>query len=329
MNTRRKLIIALGATALASPLSLLAQPTKVWRIGFLSARSRPAGLDTDIFGAFVIGMRDLGYVEGKNLAIEWRFAEGKPERLPGLAAELVRIKVDVIVTNGVPPIFAAQKATATIPIVIANAPDPVGNGFVKSLAHPGGNTTGVANLNLEISAKRLEMLLAMVPKTTRVAVLVNPDNTNHAARLENVQAAARKSGVTILPVQARNPQEIDQAFARMVKEKAGALIVEPDAQFNQQVRQIVGLTVKHRLPSIAGNRENVEAGGLMGYGSNLAEIYRRVATYVDKILKGAKPADLPVEQPTTVELVINGKTAKTLGLRIPNSLLVTADKVIE
>ena len=330
MNNRRKLIIALGATALASPLSPFAQPaTKVWRVGFLSLRTRPVSLDADIFSAFLGGMRELGYVEGKNLAMEWRFGDNKAERLPALAAELVQLKVDVIVTNGVPTIIALQKITTTIPIVFGNAPDPVGNGWAKSLAHPGGNLTGVSNLNVELSPKRLEMLLAMVPKLSRVAVLIHSDNPSHATRLKSIEAAAQKLRVTILPVQARNPQEIDAAFARIVKEKAGALIVEPDSHFNQQLRQIVGLAVKHRLPAISSTREFVEAGGLMGYGSNVIVIFRRAAIYVDKILKGAKPGDLPVEQPTTFELVINGKTAKTLGLKIPNSLLVTADKVIE
>jgi ABC-type uncharacterized transport system substrate-binding protein len=330
MISRRKLLIALGASSLAAPFSSFAQQQgKVWRVGFLSPRSRPASLDTDIFGAFLSGMRELGYVEGRNLAIEWRFGDNKAEHLPGLAAELAQLKVDVIMTQGVQTVRAAQKATATIPIVIANAPDPVGNGFVKSLAHPGGNVTGISNLNVELSPKRLEMLLGMVPKLSRIAVLINPDNLSHATRLKSIQGAAKTSGVTILPVQARNSQEIDKAFAQMVKEKAAALIVEPDALFNQQFRQIAELTAKHRLPAIGGAREFVEIGGLMGYGSNLVEIFRRAATYVDKILKGAKPGDLPVEQPTKFELVINGKTAKALGLKIPNSLLVTADKVIE
>ena len=234
-----------------------------------------------------------------------------------------------MMTNGVPTISALQKATATIPIVFGNAPDPVGNGWARSLAQPGGNLTGVSNLNVEISPKRLEMLLAMVPKLSRVAVLIHPDNPSHPTRLKNIGAAAQKLRVLILPLQARNPQEIDQAFARMVKEKARGLIVEPDAHFIQQSRQFAELTAKYRMPTISGTREFVEAGGLMSYGSNTIEIYRRAATYVDKILKGAKPGDLPVEQPTKFELVINGKTAKTLGLKIPNSLLVSADKVIE
>ena len=330
LNNRRRLIVALGASALTPAFDSFAQQQgKVWRVGFLSPRRRPVSLDTDIFGAFVGGLRELGYVEGKNLAIEWRFAENNTEHLPALAAELVQLKPDVIMTNGVPTITALQKTTATIPIVFGNAPDPVGNGFVKSLARPGGNLTGVSNLNVELSPKRLEMLLAMTPRLSRVAVLTHPDNRSHATRLRSIEAAAQKLRVTILPVQARSPQEIGNAFAQMVKVKAGALIVEPDAHFNQQVRQLVELTVKHRMPAIAGTREFVELGGLMAYGSNTIEIYRRAAMYVDKILKGAKPGDLPVEQPTKFELVINGKTATALGLKIPNSLLVSADRVIE
>jgi putative ABC transport system substrate-binding protein len=320
----------MGAGALTASFGAYAQPqVKVWRVGFLSQRIRPQSFDTDIFGAFLTGMRERGYVEGKNLAMEWRFAGGDVTRLPALAAELVQLKPDVIMTNGVPTINAPQKATTTIPIVFGNAPDPIANGWAKSLARPGGNLTGVSNLNVELSPKRLEMLTTMVPRLARVAVLVHPDNLSHATRLKSIQAAAKSFRVAIVPVSARNPQEIERAFAQTIKEKAGALIVEPDAHFNQQVRQITDLTVKHRLPAMFGAREYVELGGLMSYGSNVIEIYRRAATYVDKILKGAKPADLPIEQPTLLELVINGKTVKALGLKIPNSLLVTADKVIE
>ncbi len=274
-------------------------------------------------------MRELGYVEGKNLVIEWRFAEGKAERLPGLAADLLRLKVDVFVTQGSPAASAAQKATATIPIVMGSAGDPVGGGLVKSLARPGGNITEFSNLNVDIGPKRLEMLLSMVPKLSRVAILLSPTNPGHATNLKTVQAAAQTSGVKILPVEARTPQEIENAFSTMTREHAGAVIVAADALFTQQVRQIAELAAKHRLPSISTFREYAEAGGLMTYGSNLTDQYRRAATYVDKIFKGAKPGDLPVEQPTKFELIINGKTAKALGLKIPQSLLISADRVIE
>ena len=329
MNARRKLLIALGAGALTVPFASFAQQQgKVWRVGFLSQVGRPESLDSDSYGGFPRGMHQLGYVEGKNLVIEWRYADGKVERLPNLAAELVQLKVDAIVTAGAPATRAAQKATATIPIVMGSVGDPVGAGLVRSLAQPGGNITGISNLNQEIGPKRLEMLLSMVPKLARVAVLVNPDNTP-VELLKQVQAAARKSNVKILPVNARTPQGIENAFSMMAQEKAGAVIVAQDPFFVQQVRQIAQLAAKHRLPSVAGIQEYVDAGGLMSYGQNRADNYRRAATYVDKILKGAKPADLPVEQPTTFELFINRKTAKALGLKIPQSLLISADKVIE
>ena len=330
MTTRRQLLLALGAGALAAPLASFAQQQgKAWRVGFLSARRRPASLDTDYYGAFPRGMRDLGYVEGKNLAIEWRFADGEYERLPGMAAELVQLKVDVIMALGAPAIVAAQKATTTIPIVVVTGVDPVDAGFVKSLARPGGNITGLSNLAGDISAKHLEMLLATMPTLARVAVLMNPANSTHAAFLKNVQYAAQKAGIKVLPVEAQTPQEIERAFSTMAREHVGAVIVALDPFFIQQGPQIAVQAGKHRLPSIFANREYAEAGGLLSYGQNQLDIYRRAATYVDKILKGAKPADLPIEQPTKLELVINLKTAKALGLTIPQSLLLRADEVIQ
>ena len=329
MNNRRKLIVALGAGALAAPLrSFAQQQNKVWRIGYLSPRSRVDLLFLD--RAFVQGMGELGYVEGKNLVIEWRFADGEYERLPALAAELVTLKVDVIVAPVSPAIRAAQKATATIPIVFPTTGDPVGSGFVASLAHPGGNITGLANFNLDISAKLLELLMTMAPGLSRVAVLGNPGSSTHSAILKSIQAAALTIGrVRVFSVEARTPEEIERGFVRMTQERAGGVIVAADGFLNQQRRQIADLAASHRLPSITQTRTYVEAGGLMSYGQNQADCYRRAATYVDKILKGAKPADLPVEQPTKLELIINGKTAKALGLKIPQLLLIMADKVIE
>ena len=330
MNARRSLILALGAAALATPLGTFAQQSgKVWRVGFLSPRRRPASLDSDYYGAFPRRMRELGYVEGRNLIIEWRFADGEYERLPGMAAELVQLKVDVIMALGPPGAIAAQKATTTIPIVIVVSTDPVGSGLVKSLAQPGGNITGLSNLAGDLSSKHLEMLLALVPKLSRVAVLVNPGNAAHARILMNVQAAAQKGGIRVLPVEAQTPQEIERAFSTMAREHAGAVIVVLDPLFIQQVLQIAEQATRHRLPSIFANREYAEVGGLMSYGQNQVDIYRRAAGYVDRILKGAKPSDLPVEQPTTLELFINRKTAKVLGLTIPQSLLISANKVIE
>jgi putative ABC transport system substrate-binding protein len=330
MITRRKLLVAFGASALTVPLALFAQQqSKVWRVGFLSTQRRPDSLDSDIFGAFSNGMRELGYVEGKNLVIEWRFGDGQYERLPALAAELVKMKVDAIVTEGTPGTIAAQKATMTIPIVFGSAADPVGDGLVKSLARPGGNTTGLSILAGDIFSKLLEMLLSMIPKLSRVAILVNPDNSSHATLIKSVQTAAQRTRVKILPVKARSAQEIENSFAMMAGQKIEAVLVSRDSLFHQQRRQVVELANKYRLPSIGGVREHVEAGGLMSYGPNLPNIYGRAATYVDKILKGAKPGDLPVEQPTTFELFINRKTAKALGLTIPQELLLRADKVIE
>ena len=274
-------------------------------------------------------MHELGYVDGKNLVIEWRSADGKVERLPGLAAELVKMKVDVIVTAGGQAAGAAQKATAIIPIVIVNVGDPVATGLVKSYARPGGNITGVGNFNTDLGPKRLEMLLTMVPKLSRVAVLVNPSNPSSIKSLDGTLVEAKKRGVTILRAEARTTQEIETAFALMVTENAGAVIVTPDALFGQYVQQIGDLLAKHRLPAISAYLQYAEAGFLMAYGTNSGELSRRAATYVDKIFKGANPAALPVELPTKFEFIINRKTAKALGLTIPQSLLISADKVIE
>ena len=274
-------------------------------------------------------MRELGYAEGGNLKIEWRFADGRNELLPGMAAELVQLKPDIIVAAGAQAIGAAQKATTTIPIVMGTTGDPVGSGFVKSLAHPGGNITGLSDISSDLGAKLLDLLLRMVPKVTHVAVLTNPANPSHPTLLKSIQNAAQTAGIRITPVAASSAQEIESAFSVMIKEKAGAVIAAADALFNQQIRRIAELTAKHRLPSISGWPQYVAAGGLMNYGQDFGENFRRAATFVDKIFKGAKPADLPVEQPTKFELVINGKAAKALGLTIPQSLLISANKVIE
>jgi putative ABC transport system substrate-binding protein len=330
MNQRRRLLLVAGASALAAPFGSFAQQqSKVWRVGFLSPRSRPDSIDADAYGAFPRGMRELGYIEGKNLEIQWRYAEGKLERLPGLAAELVQLKVDALITVSPPATSAAQKATTTIPIVFQSIGDPVGLGFIKSLAHPGGNTTGFSNLAGDLGPKRLEMLLDMAPKLSRVAFMMNPGNSSHAQVLKSTEAAARKRNVKIVPVEVRTAQDLANAFTLMTRENAQAFIVAQDPLFTQQSRQIADLAVTSRLPSIYGLREYADAGGLMSYGPNLSHLYWRAATYVDKIFKGAKPADLPVEQPTKFELFINGKTVKALGLKIPQSLLITADRVIE
>ena len=330
MNNRRKLVIALGAGALAASLGSLAQQqAKIWRVGILSARRRPVSLDSDYYGAFPRRMSELGYVEGRNLITEWRFADGEYERLPGMAAELVKLKADAILALGPPGAVAAQKATTTIPIVFVVSTDPVAAGLVKSLSRPGGNITGLSNLAGDLSPKHLDMLRTLVPKLSRVAILLNPANSAHAAVLENFQGAAQKAGIQVLPVTAQTPQEIETAFSTMVRENAGAVIVALDPLFIQQVTQIAAQATRHRLPSIFANREYAEAGGLMSYGQNQVDIYRRAAGYIDRIFKGGKPGDLPVEQPTKLELLINSKAAQTLGLTIPPSLSLRADEVIQ
>ena len=337
MNHRRKLLAALGIGALTVPFGAFAQPAKpaekIWRVGVLALPNRAAALDPLFSGAFPLGMRDLGYVEGRNLVIEWRFGDNKIESLPGLAAELVQWKPDVLVAIAHSAALASQKATSTIPIVMTTAVDPVAAGLVKSLARPGGNLTGLANLSAELGPKRLEMLLAMTaaatPKPATVAVMMSsaiPANSDAAAIIRN---AGQKLGVKVVPFVAGTPQEIDTAFEAMRKQRAGGLIVLLNPLFQQQRNQIAALAAKHRLPCMAADRIYVEAGCLMSYGTNLAGLFRHAATYVDKILKGARPADLPVEQPTRFDLFINGNTAKALGLKIPQSLLITAEKVIE
>jgi putative tryptophan/tyrosine transport system substrate-binding protein len=329
MNTRRKIVLAFGASALAVPLASFAQQqVKVWRVGFLASRKRPESLETDQYGGFPNGMRQLGYVESKNLVIEYRWAD-KTELLPIYASELVQLNVDVIVTAGSPATSAAQKVTSSIPIVMGSSGDPIGSGFAKSLARPGGNITGITNLTTGISPKQLEMLSSMTPKLSRVAVLTNPANSAHAAILKSIRDAAQAVRITIHAVEARTPQEIENVFSRMSRQGVRAAIVALDPLFIQQWRQIAELTTKYRVSSITASRDYPETGGLMSYGPNYTENFRRAATYVDKILKGVKPANLPIEQPTRFELIINGKTAKSLGLKIPQSLLITADKVIE
>lgn len=330
MNYRRKFILTLGAGSLAASLSSFAQsPGKVWRIGILANRNRPASIESDPYGYFMSAMRDLGYVDGKNLKVEFRWAQGQHERLDELAAELVRLKVDVIVVAGAQDIDAVRRATSTIPVVMSTSPDPVASGFVKTLAHPGGNITGLTNFTVDISPKLFEMLQSIVPKLSRVAILMNPVNSSHTGVLKSIEPQAQKAGVKVLPVKAATAAAIEQAFLTMVHWKAGGVLVPRDGFFIQHVGQIAKLAAQHRLPSISGYREYPEAGGLMSYGQSTAESFRRAATFVDKIFKGAKPGDLPVEQPTTIELFINGKTAKALGLSIPQSLLISADKVIE
>jgi len=327
--TRRKLIVSLGAGALAAPFRSFSQnQDQVWRVGFLSRRN-PLSSDWEVYGAFPQGMSEFGYVEGKNLKIEWRFADGKFERLPGLAAELVKLKVDVIVTTGTDATRAAQKATTIIPIVMGNVGDPVASGFVKSLARPEGNITGLSSVLVDISPKHVEMLLTMVPRLSHVAVLVNPSNSSHPMTLKSIQITAHKTNVRILAVEARTASEIEDAFVTMKHDKTQAVIVVQDAFFQQQRRQIAALATKNWLPSISSRQEYTEAGGLMSYGSSRTDAFREAGIYAGRILRGEKPSDLPVIQASKFELVINRKTAKVLGLDLPPALLALADEAIE
>ena len=329
MIDRRTFLAGTGAVLLAAPLAADAQQAgKVPRIGFLSATSpsdRPPLLD-----AFRQGLRELGWVEGQNIVIDYRYAEDRVDRLPDLAAELVRLKVDLIVSAGTQGVTAARNATETIPIVMIAVRDPVGTGLIASLARPGGNVTGVSGYaGLEMVAKQLELLKETVPKIRRVAILSNPTNAYHKLAIREANVAARSLGVQLQLLEARGPNEFDGAFAAMARERVGALLVLSDAMLSSHRTRLADLAARSRLPAAYGVRESVEAGGLMSYGPSFLDLYRRSAAYVDKILKGAKPADLPVEQPTKFELVINLKTAKALGLTIPQSLLQRADEVIQ
>jgi len=326
---RRELLIAMGAGALAAPLASLAQQplAKVRRIGRL-APATPAFTSLPDEG-FVQGMRELGWVEGGNIASEYRYANGVLERLPALAAELVRLKVEVILAGSTPAIVAAKNATATIPIVMVTTGDPVAGGLVASLAHPGGNVTGVTALSQELGGKALDLLKQAVPGISRVAVLGGPAYPSMGTGARAIESAARALGVTLQTIVARTPAEIDGAFAAMRQQRVDGLLVLPDPMFNVDQNRIPALAARHRLPAIYELREFVDAGGLMFYGATLRDMYRRAAVFVDRILKGAKPGELPIEQPTKFELVINLKAAKALGIKIPQSLLVRADRVIE
>jgi putative ABC transport system substrate-binding protein len=300
------------------------QPKKIPRLGFLSPTS-----DDSRAEAFRQGLRELGYVEGENIAIEYRWADGKFDRLPDLALELVRLKVDVVVAVVTQASLAAKMATGTIPVVMIGVSDPVGSGLVVSLARPGANITGTSSMTAEIIGKQLELIKETLPKISRVAALWNPANPIfQAIQRRETEVAARALGMQLQFVEARAPDEIDRAFARVAKERMRALLVLNDPVFTAQRKQIADLSAKHRFPTVSGTREYTEVGGLMAYGPSFPDMYRRAAYYVDRILKGTKPADLPVEQPMKFEFIINLKTAKQIGLTIPPNVLARADKVI-
>jgi putative ABC transport system substrate-binding protein len=324
---RRTFITVMGGSILAVPLATKAQQaTRVPRIGLLSTATDPSR--PVAWSPLLERLKELGYVEGDNIAIERRFAAGRPERLDELVADLARLKVDLVVATGVPETLAAKRAMPTTPIVMMVVPDPVGEGLVASLARPGGNVTGLSTLAPELYTKRLELLKEAIPVLSRVGLLSNPANAHSAAASREIATAARVLGVRIQPLIVRNPQDLDKAFLTITRERLDAVFVVTDAiSFNQRTR-IAEFAAKGHLSTMYELRDYVEAGGLMAYGPSLADLSRRAAPYVDKILKGAKPADLPIEQPTKFELVINLKTAKAIGLTIPQSLLVRADEII-
>jgi len=323
---RRAFLATAAAGMVVIPAAARAQHAgKVHRIGFLSLQS---GLNSTT-EAFAQGMRELGYVEGRNLIVEYRWAARKEERLPELAAELVRLKVEVIVTAAAPAIEAAKRATSTIPIVMATAADPVGSGLVASLARPGGNVTGLSALSTDLAGKRLQLARELVPKASRVAVLAYHGTSATRLFLEEMRTAAQQMEVQLVVQEVQAAADLPGAFAAMQRERAQALVVQISPFTADNARRIVDLAAQHRLPAMYDVRSFVDAGGLVSYGPSLPEMFRRAAFYVDRILKGAKPADLPIEQPTKFEMVINLKTARALGLSIPQSLLVRADQVIE
>jgi putative tryptophan/tyrosine transport system substrate-binding protein len=326
---RRAFISLLGGAAVAWPLAAHAQQPAMPVIGFLSAEW--PDVFADRLRAFHEGLSETGYVEGRNLAIEYRWAEGRNDQLPPLAAELVRRQVSLIVAAGsTPAALAARKATITIPILFQIATDPVQLGLVTSLSRPGRNLTGVVTLNVEVAAKRLELLHELVPTATIVALLVNPTSTALAeATTRELETAARTLGLEFHALPASSEREIDAAFATLVQLRAGALVIGADALFNSRSEQLAALTLRHRVPAIYQYREFVSAGGLMSYGTPVVDTYRPLGVYAGRIFKGEKPADLPVQQATKIELILNLKTAKTLGITVPLSLLGRADKIIE
>jgi len=318
----------MAGLAVSAPLAATGQDAgRTPRIGFLG--NSTAALEANLVGPFREGLRDLGYVEGRNVEIEYRWAEGKYERLPTLIAELIASKVDVIVTAGTPAALAVKQATASIPLVMVAVGDPVGTGLIASFAHPGGNATGLASLTPELEGKRLELIKEMLPGLSRIAVLWNPSNAYQVGDEKEVQAAAKVLGIAVHSLAVKTPTELEQALTAADKERADILLVLADRLFLHNRSRITEFALQHHLPSMNAYRELVEAGGLASFGPSYATMHRQAARYVDQILKGAKPADLPIEGPAKFELVINLKTARALGITIPPTIIARADEVIE
>jgi len=323
-------VVAFALSVVGMLLAAEAQPSgKVPRIGFLYFGSRQSATETGRYDAFVKGMRELGYVEGKNLVIEERFADSVSERLPNLVTELVGLKVDAIVATGSPVYNALRQATTTMPIVITVSADPVGEGLAASLARPGGNITGLSDAGSDVFLKQIELLKSCVPKLTRITLQWNATNSYHPKMMKRIHAVAQDVGLKVMAEEAHTSDGIRRSFAAMASAHTSAVVLLPDTFFVQQLRQISQLSLRHRFPSIAGIHQYVALGGLIAYGQNITDNFERAAAYVDKILKGAKPGDLPVEQPTKFELAVNLKTAKAIGVTIPQSILIRADEVIQ
>ena len=325
---RRQFITLLGGAAATWPLAARAQkPAKIPRIGFLG--NSTATMEANLIGPLRDGLRELGYEEGRNVIIEFRWADGKYDQFPALVAELLAAKVDVIITAGTPATLAIKKATSTVPLVFIAVGDPVGTGVVPNLGRPGGNITGLSSIAPDLEGKRLELLREVVPKLSHVAFFLNPANAFHTASMRQARVAAQSLGIKLQPMEVNKSEQLDGAFASIVKEKPDALLILADRVFLHNRKRMMEFAIQQRLPSVNAYRELVEAGGLISYGPSYEDMHRRAAVYVDKILKGTKPADLPIEQPTKFTLLINLKTAKTLGLTVPPTLVARADELIE
>jgi putative tryptophan/tyrosine transport system substrate-binding protein len=325
---RREFITLLGGAAAAWPLAARAQqPRRIPRVGFMG--NSTAALEANLVGPFRDGLRELGYQEGRNIVIEYRWAEGEYERFPALVAELLAVPVDVIVTAGTPATLAVKYATSTVPLVMIAVGDPVGTGIVPSLGRPGGNITGLSSIAPDLEGKRLELLREVIPKLSHVALFLNPLNPFHTVSMQQAFAAAQALGIKLQALEVRTSEELDGAFAAIIRAKPDALLILADRIFLHNRQRMMDFATEHRLPSVNAYRELIEVGGLMSYGPSYEDMHRRAADYVDKILKGAKAGDLPVEQPTKFTLILNLKSARTLGIDVPPMLLARADEVIE
>ncbi len=326
---RRLFLLAAGTFALTSRLARAQPQGRIRRIGFMAQIARPDPIESHFFGAIPRGLRDLGYVEGKSFAMDWRFAGGDVSALPKLAAELVKTNPDVITTAGTLSAVAMRKATDSIPVVFGNVSDPVAAGLVNSLSRPGTNMTGMASLAIDLNPKLMEILVDGLPGVSRLAILINPLHPAHLRSAAELEETATKRRIKLIVVKATNPAEIETAFAAIGREKVGGLVLPLEGLFIQQRRQVAELSAKYRLPVASSDNELAAAGGLFSYGANQGAMFLRMASYVDNILKGAKPADLPVEQPSEFDFAINMKTARTLGLAIPQLVLIRANRIIE